>query len=181
MGVPKKISESHWGTYFIWPFRCSGFLGGSRISSKMVSLHFPGENHSFGNRSNELAGYRLQAKQLMYNQGLEPVTVWKASSSMSSPPELAELLYWARALLYSWSVPFISSTALGSGRREGGRRKGSLKRGGEGGWAVEMKVEFMRFAEDSSYATDLGKKGNLQPYKSNANARTARNSAFVFV
>lgn len=47
-----------------------------------------------------------------------PVTVWNASSSMSSPPELAELLYWVRELLYSWSVPFISSTAFGS---DGGR------------------------------------------------------------
>lgn len=77
-----------------------------------------------------LAGYRLQVERLTYHQGLSPVTVWKASSSMSSPPELAELLYWPRVLLYSWSVPFISSTALGSGRREGGRRKGELGRGG---------------------------------------------------
>lgn len=35
---------------------------------------------------------------------------------MSSPPELVELLYWVRVLLYSWSVPFISSTAFGSDR-----------------------------------------------------------------
>lgn len=118
MGVPKKMSESHWGTYFIWPFRCSGFFGGSRISSKMVSLHLPGEKRLFGKGSNRRAGYGLKAERLACRQGLSPVTVWKASSSMSSPPELAELLYWARALLYSWSLPFISSTALGSG--EGG-------------------------------------------------------------
>ena len=37
---------------------------------------------------------------------------------MSSPPELAELLYWVRALLYSWSLPFISSTDMVSGRGE---------------------------------------------------------------
>lgn len=160
------MSESHWGTYFIWPFRCSGFLGGSRISSKMVSLHLPGENRSFDNRSNGLAGYRLQVERLTYQQGLSPVTVWKASSSMSSPPELAELLYWPRVLLYSWSVPFISSTALGSGRREGGRRKGELGRGSGvvvvDGWAAEMRVELTRFAEDSSHTTDQGKNGNLQ-------------------
>lgn len=41
MGVPRKISESHWGTYFIWPFRWRGFLGGSRMSSNIVSLHLP--------------------------------------------------------------------------------------------------------------------------------------------
>lgn len=44
MGVPRKMRESHWGTYFIWPLRCRGFFGGSRMSSKMVSLHFPGQN-----------------------------------------------------------------------------------------------------------------------------------------
>lgn len=44
MGVPRKMSESHWGTYFIWPFRWRGFFGGSRMSSKMVSLHFPAKN-----------------------------------------------------------------------------------------------------------------------------------------
>lgn len=46
------------------------------------------------------------------------MTVWNASSSISSPPELAELLYWVRALLYSWSVPFISSTAFCSERQK---------------------------------------------------------------
>lgn len=45
MGVPKKMRESHGGTYFIWPFRWRGFFGGSRMSSKMVSLHFPEKNH----------------------------------------------------------------------------------------------------------------------------------------
>lgn len=44
MGVPRKMRESHWGTYFICPFRWRGFLGGSRMSSKMVSLHFPENN-----------------------------------------------------------------------------------------------------------------------------------------
>lgn len=54
MGVPRKMSESHWGTYFICPFRCSGFFGGSRMSSKMVSLHFPESTRR------QLRGERMQ-------------------------------------------------------------------------------------------------------------------------
>lgn len=46
MGVPRKMRESHWGTYFIWPLRWRGFLGGSRMSSNMVSLHFPEQERS---------------------------------------------------------------------------------------------------------------------------------------
>jgi len=54
MGVPRKMRESHWGTYFIWPFRCRGFFGGSRMSSKMVLLHFPkGEPRGTGQREEE--------------------------------------------------------------------------------------------------------------------------------
>ena len=55
MGVPRKMRESHWGTYFIWPFRWRGFFGGSRRSSKMVSLHFPegGERGGWGSGERE--------------------------------------------------------------------------------------------------------------------------------
>lgn len=70
MGVPKKMSESHWGTYFIWPFRCSGFFGGSRISSKMVSLHLPvgGSGHLASVQTGP-AGCRRQAKRVDVSSG----------------------------------------------------------------------------------------------------------------
>lgn len=47
MGVPRKMRESHWGTYFIWPLRWRGFLGGSRMSSNIVSLHLPTRERTF--------------------------------------------------------------------------------------------------------------------------------------
>lgn len=61
MGVPRKMSESHWGTYFIWPFRWRGFLGGSRMSSNIVSLHLP---------KYEIEEWLSQAKSLLSSQNI---------------------------------------------------------------------------------------------------------------
>lgn len=162
MGVPKKMSESHWGTYFIWPFRCSGFLGGSRISSKMVSLHLPGENHSFGNRSNGLAGW------LQTTGGTVDVSSGSLTSDCLEGQQLdvfptrvgrAVVLAQSTAVFLVGALHLLHHLGLWQERRGGGERV-SWEAGD--GWAAEMRVELTRFAEDSSHTTDRGKNGNLQ-------------------